>query len=609
MTKHLRIYSLPECARSLTNSEMRQDNVIITKVSQVMAPPIHQVGVQVGVTLLLLFVWLGSVGVEAKAMDYAVQIAALRSQQSADDLTKGLRSQGINAYWVTKNMPPAGMLYRVRVGKFSTLDSAMLYAEELMDSGIFNAYAIAAYETPNIPTQGSLPAKSRPAEADKLQAFVSTTGASAARVPAARFDSETIDLVASIGTRGWLLLSSREVLASTQSNQTALSRELARLAASVGSRGWSLNNNIAKLFARAEPPSSLPAMEIARNSAASTSVAPATMPAGAIVNEPVITAPSLRASAAPVSAPEIGRRPLAPTRPGGAPIGSPGLANLAPVKLQGVIEMRNGQMFMTLRNLDPERAFTGNARVMLTNERTQQDITPMPIVIDPDQEQSFPINEARVVDGEWMLMVYDQGGKARLVRGASLAPPRRPASASQPDAGQAAAPAGPPAMVTGEPVTYDATGGWQLAEAPTPPGMGGAPNPAANLMPQVDGPSSEGGGQNGAPSGAGAPGQAGPPQNAGPAQVTVTPRQIAITSENVILEFDIAASRPLNYVVITLRAGQYQDTRQALMTTPQGRVPFLVPVASAAAAFTYELKDEAGGVLATGVGDFRRLGR
>ncbi|MDX2034350.1 MAG: SPOR domain-containing protein [Blastocatellia bacterium] len=567
-----------------------------------MVPPIYQLCV----TLLLLFVCLGSLGADAKAMDYAVQIAALRSQQSADDLAKGLRSQGINAYWVTKNMPPAGMLYRVRVGKFSTLDSAMLYAEELMDSGIFTAYAIAAYETPNIPALGSLPAKSRPA--DNLQAFVSTTNAAVGRMPAARFDSETIDLVASIGTRGWLLLSSREVLASAQSNnQTALSRELARLAASVGSRGWSLNNNLAKLFARPEPPSAPSTMEIARNSASSASMAPTTMPAAnvappvAIANEPAIPAPALRASAA--SAPEIGRRPLAPTRPGGTPLGSPGLANLAPVKLQGAIEMRNGQLFMTLRNLDPERAFTGNARVMLTNDRTQQDITPMPIAIDPDQEQSFPINEARVVDGEWMLMVYDQGGKARLVRGASLAPPRRPAP--QPDAqvGQA----GPPAMVTGEPMTFDATGGWRLAEAPAPESGPGNSNPAANLMPQPEGPASSNGanGQNGG----GAPGPAAPPQDNSPAQVTVTPRQIAVTSENVILEFDIAASRPLNYVVITLRAGQYQDTRQALMTTPQGRVPFLVPVASAAGGFTYELKDEAGAVLATGVGDFRRLGR
>ncbi len=563
---------------------MRQDNVIITKVNRVMVPRICQVCV----TLFLLFVCLSA---EARAMEYAVQIAALRSQQSADDLTRGLRTQGINAYWVVKNVPSAGTLYRVRVGKFSTLDSAYLYAEELMDSGIFTAYAIAAYETPNLPASGSLPAKARLAGADNLQAFVAPVGMMAARP---RLDSETIDLVASIGTRGWLLLSSREVLASAQGGQSALSRDLAKLAASIGSRGWSLNNNIAKLF---EKPAA-PAAEIARTPASTPSLAPRTMPAGMTEGEPSLDAPSLRASAAAVSAPEIGRRPLAPTRPGGTPLGAPGLANLAPVKLQGAIEMRNGQMYMTLRNLDPERAFSGNARVMLTNDRTQQDLAPMPIVIDPDQEQSFPINDARVVDGDWMLMVYDQGGKARLVRGASLAP-RRPAPQPDPAAQQTAQ--GPPSLVTGEPVTFDATGGWRLAEAPAE--VEGAPvppagaNPGSNLL-------SQGGGAQGA----NGPGQPAPQDNS-PAQVTVTPRQIAVTTENIILEFDIAASRPLNYVVITLRSAQYQDTRQALMTTPQGRVPFLVPVTSATGAFTYELKDEAGAVLASGAGDFRRLSR
>jgi hypothetical protein len=98
-------------------------------------------------------------------------------------------------------------------------------------------------------------------------------------------------------------------------------------------------------------------------------------------------------------------------------------------------------------------------------------------------------------------------------------------------------------------------------------------------------------------------------QSGGPAQVTVTPRQIAITPENVTMEFEIAASRPLNYIAITIRAGEYQDTRQALMTTPQGRVPFLIPVTQTSGPFVFELKDESGAVLASGAGDFRQLPR
>jgi hypothetical protein len=75
------------------------------------------------------------------------------------------------------------------------------------------------------------------------------------------------------------------------------------------------------------------------------------------------------------------------------------------------------------------------------------------------------------------------------------------------------------------------------------------------------------------------------------------------------MEFDLSAPRPLNYIVVTLRAGQYQDTRQALMSTPVGRVPFLVPVQHTSQGFYYEIKDEAQRVLASGNGDFRSLGR
>ncbi|MGH9842048.1 MAG: SPOR domain-containing protein, partial [Blastocatellia bacterium] len=87
-----------------------------------MAPPICA-------TVLLLFVWLCPMGVEAGTMNYAVQVAALRSQQSATDLAKGLRAQGINAYWVGKGGSQQGVFYRVRIGKFSSIESAYRYAE------------------------------------------------------------------------------------------------------------------------------------------------------------------------------------------------------------------------------------------------------------------------------------------------------------------------------------------------------------------------------------------------------------------------------------------------------------------------------------------------
>ncbi len=554
------------------------------------------------VTALLLIVWLCPMGAEAGAMNYAVQVAALRSQQSAIDLARGLRAQGINAYWVGKSGSQQGVFYRVRIGKFSSIESAYRYAEELMDSGLFSTYAIAAYEAPSATALNAL-AKDDP-KADKVQAFfptldnLGTTAATVVPAPAptpnaSRFDPGMIDMIASVGTRGWLLLSSQDVLALSQQNRSGLDREVAKLAAAIGSRGWMFRDNIAKLFAApASAPTGAP-VDIADLARRNSSPAPET-----IIPAP---APAARANSTAIAAPEIGRSPLSPTAPTTTFPGARPINYLSPPKLQGSIEMRDGQMWMTVRNLDPNRSFTGSARVTLTSDKDQQDIAPMAVTVAPGQEESFPVADARVLNGDWMMMVYDQGGAARLVRGASLAP--KPAA--DPNA-QAQAPATPPGFVTG---VYDATGGWKLSDSIMPQSQASAadgepPPPAQSPTPQDPRTSAAQAVEGGTP--APAPQT---PQDNSPAQVTVTPRQIAITPENVTMEFDIASSRPLNYIAVTIRAGEFQDTRQALMTTPQGRVPFLIPVAQTSGPFAYEVKDESGAVLASGAGDFRRLAR
>ncbi|HEV2667397.1 MAG TPA: SPOR domain-containing protein, partial [Blastocatellia bacterium] len=53
--------------------------------------------------LAVLFVCLCPLMANAQARrinGYAVQVAALTSQKSADELAQGLRLRGINAYWV-----------------------------------------------------------------------------------------------------------------------------------------------------------------------------------------------------------------------------------------------------------------------------------------------------------------------------------------------------------------------------------------------------------------------------------------------------------------------------------------------------------------------------
>jgi hypothetical protein len=56
-----------------------------------------------------------------------------------------------------------------------------------------------------------------------------------------------------------------------------------------------------------------------------------------------------------------------------------------------------------------------------------------------------------------------------------------------------------------------------------------------------------------------------------------------------------------------VRTTSMSDSKQAIMTTKQGRLPFLVPAGDATGALSYELKDENGRVLAMGSKAFQEI--
>ena len=545
---------------------------IITEI-KVMSPRIR-------LALVAFFVCLCPQIANAQAAQikgYAVQVAALSSRESADELVKGLSARGINAYWVRGVLASKqNQLHRVRIGNFRTIESANTYAQQLRGSGLLDAYAIAAYEPP---------AKGSYISNGKVQSF-------AQKYQGRQFSGETIDVIASIGTRGWLLLSSKSVNLTVQQGNSALSRELAKLAASVGSRGWGLNNNIANILAAPEPVNIAASKKGIIEAAPVASASVALSASRASSDSPRASSDSLDTVAS-----EIRRESLVPAfSTSAAPSARTAVPKVyaAPPRLQGSIEMREGRMWMKLRNTDSDRSFSGMARLTLSDDKNQQDVTPMQFTLAPDKEESFPVDDATLVNGNWILMVYDENGAARLIRGASLAPPPSPQAPGPTNPTAQNPPAqGPPSYVTG---VYDATG-WTQPQAPASnPGAGpqNGPVPVSDAANAQDGVGS-----------ANTPPQA----EVAPGQVTVTPRQIAVTTENVTLEFDISAPSPLSYIVVTLRAGDFQDTRQALMSTSQGRVPFLVPAEHASAGFSYEVKDEAQRVLASGSGDFRRIAK
>jgi len=151
-------------------------------------------------TLVALFVCLCPLTANAQARrinGYAVQVAALSSQKSADELAQGLRLRGMNAYWVGGMSFGAGRsaLHRVRIGNFPTIASASAYAEKLLGAGLLASYAIAAYEPP---------VKTDSGPSWKIHNL-------SQKFPGRRLGPDLIDVVAAIGSRGWLLLSSESI--------------------------------------------------------------------------------------------------------------------------------------------------------------------------------------------------------------------------------------------------------------------------------------------------------------------------------------------------------------------------------------------------------------
>lgn len=583
------------------------------KVKQGMVPPVC-------LALMILFIWLIPCATSAFAREYAVQIAAVRSQQSADDMRSGLLVQGLEAYWVRGVLPEHGLFYRVRLGKFPSVETAYTYAEALLNIGLLESYAITAYE---MPMSGPLP--------DTMQASLDVQEYIQAGLQGPS-PKETNELFAAIGARQWLLPSSRNLFVTKQQivPQTGMNRR-EMLVFALRNHEWRMTPDPSIFFVRA--PVVLSNMDLAANTASPKFDVPPTIQP---VSSSVVAQPS-NSSATPHAAPRPiepaatfgnSMTPLTPPptisstssgpRPssnnpnsfgsernnaadigrGSKPTASRGIGyggrNMGQARLQATAEVQNGQLVMRLRNLDMERSFTGTAHVTLSDDRNSNEVSPVQFNLSPDTEIVLPLNEPIALGGNWMLMVYDENNALRLIRGASVGQKPAPPQSQGRPADQVAL--NPPQYVTG---VYDATA--------TPSSM--SPQSTVGMVPASESLPPAGASVSG--NAASSPSNSQPPNSVSgadaPAQLTVTPRQIAATTENVTMEFEIASPQPLNYISVTLAAGDYRDTRQALMSTTRGRVPFLVPAAQAQGTFMYEIKDESGRVLAGGVGDFRQM--
>lgn len=84
----------------------------------------------------------------AQGRPLAVQLEALASQEAALRRVAELKESGVEAYLVRSEIPGKGVLFRVRVGKFSAPAAARRMGQELQSRNLASDFFVTAWESP-----------------------------------------------------------------------------------------------------------------------------------------------------------------------------------------------------------------------------------------------------------------------------------------------------------------------------------------------------------------------------------------------------------------------------------------------------------------------------
>lgn len=267
----------------------------------------------------------------------------------------------------------------------------------------------------------------------------------------------------------------------------------------------------------------------------------------------------------------------------------------APNIMQGTIEAREGQLFVTLQNRNSRHRFRGMVKWVLNDGEVERPQPPMQIEIGPGQTQEFPLPGS---GKSYLVTVQDELGAPLLTQNGAfgqggrqgvIAENRQPHNIAPNPVGQ---PGDVPLEVQGEEVDDG---------RPRPPRPG-----EKVFLETANYPKERAEGESGTDTQPKSESRKEPTQ---PGDVKVIVRQVAETAENVTIEFEILAREPLGMIAMTIHTASTSDTKQAIMTTKQGRLPFLAPVGDTNGTIGYELRNEQGVILATGSKPFRELGK
>ncbi len=256
----------------------------------------------------------------------------------------------------------------------------------------------------------------------------------------------------------------------------------------------------------------------------------------------------------------------------------------APPMLQGVIEAKAGQLLVTLQNRNSRHAFRGTVKWTLSDGERERPQPPMQIEIGPGQTQEFPLQGG---GKSYLLTVQDEKGAPLLTQNGAFGQGARQQVIAQQQTPRN--PAGQPGDV---PVEQDEDDGRPRQPRP---GEKVVLETANYPKDKSDGNASA------------EPKSDAKQEPVQPGDVKVIVRQVAETAENVTIEFEIIAREPLGMIAMTIHTASTSDTKQAIMTTKQGRLPFLAPAGDTNGNIAYELRNEQGVILATGSKPFREL--
>src|SRR5215212_4678001 len=85
------------------------------------------------ITLCTFFLVFCCTPARAQSNSFAIQVAALSTEASAEALVSDLQAEGFEAYLSEINIPGRGLYYRVRIGYFANKVAAQRRAEQARD--------------------------------------------------------------------------------------------------------------------------------------------------------------------------------------------------------------------------------------------------------------------------------------------------------------------------------------------------------------------------------------------------------------------------------------------------------------------------------------------